>query len=180
MRLCALVLLLAGEAAAGECPPPPDHRAALDGLFDRITTAPTEAEARALNDRMWTLWTDAPDAHARDLLDSGMARRELHDFAAAQAAFDALVAYCPDWAEGYNQRAFIAFLRGDYTAALADLDRALARAPRHLGALSGKALSLIALGRVEAGHSVLRHALTLNPWLPERHLLPPPPPGTDL
>jgi tetratricopeptide (TPR) repeat protein len=101
-----------------------------------------------------------------------MERREAYDFAAAEAAFDALVDYCPDYAEGYNQRAFVNFLRQDYEAALPDLERALDRSPRHVGALSGLALTLIALQRPGEAAVALRRALDLNPWLSERHLLP--------
>ncbi|RVT85943.1 tetratricopeptide repeat protein [Rhodobacteraceae bacterium CCMM004] len=122
---------------------------------------------------MWEIWTDAPDEIAQALLDDGMARRSSYDFLGAQAAFDRLVGYCPDYAEGYNQRAFVAFLRQDYAAALEDLDRALARAPSHVGALSGKALTLMGLGRMDAAQETLRAALRLNPWIPERGLLLP-------
>jgi len=115
------------------------------------------------------------------MLDWGMARRAIYDFDAAKEAFDALVAYCPDYAEGYNQRAFVAFLRGDYAAALEDLDEALARNPSHIAALSGKALTLMGLGRMAAAQGVLRDALALNPWLPERrYLVETGPVGTEL
>ncbi|MEL7462256.1 MAG: tetratricopeptide repeat protein, partial [Pseudomonadota bacterium] len=87
------------------------------------------------------------------------------------AALNRLVDYCPDYAEGYNQRAFAAFLQADYDAALADLDLALDRSPTHLGALSGKALTLMGMGRNDIAQDVLREALALNPWLPERRFL---------
>ncbi|KKL65864.1 hypothetical protein LCGC14_2150700, partial [marine sediment metagenome] len=117
------------------------------------------------------IWADAPDARAQELLDEGLARRGAFDLDGARVAFDALIAYCPSYAEGYNQRAFIAFMREDYAAALVDLDRALARLPLHVAALSGKALTLMGLGRDGEAQEVLRAALTLNPWLPERGLL---------
>jgi tetratricopeptide (TPR) repeat protein len=94
------------------------------------------------------------------------------DRAGAMAAFGALIDYCPDYAEGWNQRAFLAYLGGDFAAALPDLDRALSLRPRHVGALSGRALVLIALGREAEGYETLRAALELNPWLAERRLLP--------
>ena len=134
--------------------------------------APSETVAREISSRMWALWADAPDAHAQDLLDSAMARRVMLDFDGAMAAADALVAYCPDYAEGYNQRAFVNFLRRDYAAALPDLNRTLALSPRHVAALTGKALTLSALDRTAEAALALRRALEMNPWLSERHLLP--------
>ncbi len=77
----------------------------------------------------------------------------------------------PGLCRGYNQRAFANFIRQDYGRALEDLDLVLERSPNHIAAMSGKALTLMALGRVEAGQAVLREALKLNPWLRERDRL---------
>ena len=170
-RLALALIVLALPAHADSCPPVPDRSDALDAIFEDLQAAETPAEGQRLSNALWEIWTDAPDARAQELLDHGMARREVYDYAGAVEAFDALVAYCPHWAEGYNQRAFIAFLRQDYGTALDDLERALERNPEHVGALSGLALTLLHLGRIDAGQSVLRDALELNPWLPERGYL---------
>jgi tetratricopeptide (TPR) repeat protein len=166
---------VAAPALAQDCAPVPDISADLDALIDEARAAPTERFARPIVARMWELWTLAPDARAQDLLDSGVARLRVADYPAAVAAFDALVAYCPDYAEGYNQRAFANFLQGELRLALSDLDLALERSPRHVGALSGKALTLFGLGELQAGQETLRTALDLNPWLAERALLETPP-----
>jgi len=171
-----------GTAALAACPAAPDHSARLTELITSAQIAPDERAARRISTQMWELWADAPDARAQALLDRGMSRRALYDFAGAIEALDALVAYCPAYAEGYNQRAFVNFLRQNYAPALEDLDRAIALSPRHIAALSGKALTLIGLGRDSEAQAVLRDALALNPWLNERHLLKgaPPVPQTDL
>jgi hypothetical protein len=51
--------------------------------------------------------------------------------------------------------------------------------PVHLGALTGKALTLIAMDRRDEAQGVLRTALAINPWLSERALLDEPD-GTDI
>jgi tetratricopeptide (TPR) repeat protein len=129
---------------------------------------------------MWQLWTRAPDARAQDLLDSGMERREAYDLTKADALLTELVEYCPDYAEGWNQRAFVRFLDAQYALALEDLEVAVSLSPDHFAALAGQALTLMNLGRVEAGQSILRQALALNPWLPERGMLLPEKPGQEL
>ena len=68
-------------------------------------------------------------------------------------------------------RAFVNFIRQDHATALEDLERALDLAPTHVAAMAGQALTLMSLGRTELGQSVLRRALDLHPWLPERHML---------
>jgi tetratricopeptide (TPR) repeat protein len=161
------------------CPAAPDHAAEQADVIARWQTAPDEALARPLMDQLWRMWTDAPDDAAQALLDEGMAKREGYDFLGARDTFDALVEYCPDYAEGYNQRAFASFLRQEYDAALYDLDRALDITPDHIAAMSGKALTLMGLGQQDEAQALLREALTLNPWLKERAMVIEAP-GTDL
>jgi tetratricopeptide (TPR) repeat protein len=162
-----------------ECPPPLDISAEEAQLLQQAQAAKNELAAEPFRQALWRLWATAPDETAQALLDRGMAARGSYDFLGAIDAFDRLVEYCPDYAEGYNQRAFVNFLREDYEAALPDLDLALERSPRHVAALSGKALTLMGLGRSEEAQVVLKQALALNPWIPERGLLQEPP-GEEL
>lgn len=184
MRLAVFILLALAQSALADCPAAPDHVAAVDDLLAETREAGSEAEARASANKLWELWTDAPDEIAQSMLDRGMARRRGADFLGALADLDRLVNYCPEYAEGYNQRAFVNFLRRDYVPALADLNRTLELAPNHVAALSGKALTLLGMGQVEDARTTLEEALALNPWLPERRLAaqsgPLAPPGEDI
>lgn len=175
MRHLALAcfLLAPGAALASDCPAAPDHSERIAHLIEDIRAAPNEMQARTISNRMWEIWADAPDEAAQAILDNGMSRRRAWDLLGALSEFDRLVAYCPDYAEGYNQRAFANFLRQDFAAALIDLDRALALSPNHVAAMSGRALTLMGLGRIDEARSVLNQALELNPWLPERGLVAP-------
>ncbi|MFA3917975.1 tetratricopeptide repeat protein [Ruegeria hyattellae] len=171
LAACLLPYLTATSLAAAEtCPVAPDHSASLDALILEVQRAPTEAQARLISNQMWELWSDAPNEQSQAILDRGMTRRSAWDLHGALEDFNRLVEYCPDYAEGYNQRAFVNFLRHDFAEALVDLDRALTLSPRHVAAMSGKALSLMALGRTDEASLVLDQALELNPWLPERNL----------
>lgn len=163
--------LLAASPAFAVCPDADDISVPSAKLLLELRDAKNELAAQSINSQLWQLWLKAPDAEAQALLDEGTMRIRISDFKGAEAALDQLVAYCPDYAEGYNQRAFAAFLQSDFDSALQDLDLALERSPTHLGALSGKALTLMGLGRDEIAQDVLREALALNPWLPERRFL---------
>ena len=164
-------LVFAGAGAAQTCPPVRDQSARFEALVAQIQRAPDEAAAHDPSGQLWEIWMVAPDDKAQALLDQGMARFRAFDFDRAIAAFDALINYCPNYAEGYNQRAFVNFLRQNYARALDDLELALKRDPTHIAAMSGKALTLMELGRDEAAQKVLRQAVKLNPWLQERHRL---------
>lgn len=173
MKLSHLILLLLSCAAPlwANCPAPPDIATQEATLFNQAKAAKNELAAQPIRQALWRLWATAPDDAAQALLDRGMAARGSYDFLAATEAFDRLVEYCPDYAEGYNQRAFVNFLREDFEPALIDLDLALERNPNHVAALSGKALTLMGLGRADEAQEVLRDAVKLNPWIPERGLL---------
>jgi tetratricopeptide (TPR) repeat protein len=170
VRLIYLLILLPGYALA-DCPPVADHSAALDRLAERAQSAGNDMEGRRISGEMWKIWLDAPDDTAQAILDQGMTRRESFDFLGALSSFDRLVAYCPHYAEGFNQRAFVHFLTRNFEKALADLDAALAINPAHVGALSGRALTLLELGRLDEARDQLNEALAINPWLSERFLL---------
>ena len=164
----------ASIAAAQDCPAAPDHRVKLAQLIAQAQTAPDEFIGRAVSNEMWALWSQAPDAAAQEVLDRGMTKRASYDYLGAKEEFDRLIEYCPEYAEGYNQRAFVLFLREEFEPALEDLEKVIEINPEHVAALAGRALTLMALGRLEEGQEALRIALKLNPWLPERRMLLPP------
>ncbi len=163
--------LLAGAAQAAGCAAGPDHSAALSRLIAGTQAARSEAEAQQFSVEMWELWADAPDEAAQAVLYRGMRKRARFDLLGAEADFDRLIAYCPEYAEGWNQRAFVRFMQGQAAPALKDLDRALALSPRHVGALAGKAMVLLELGQRQDARLALEAALALNPWLPERRFM---------
>jgi len=175
MFLTAVIVfgLSASVGLAETCPEAPDHGSGIKALISRIQDARTEADARRVSDQMWQLWTDAPNDQAQASLDRGMTKRRSFDYLGALTDLDALVRYCPSYAEGYNQRAFVNYLRQDFAAALVDLDRAIVLSPNHIAALSGRALTLVGLGRTDEARKALATALALNPWLPERGLAGP-------
>lgn len=169
--MIALAVAAAQSAAADGCPVAPDHTAALDGLYAEVQRAPNEMIARNFSSQMWELWLEAPDEPSQMMLDEALRAMRISDYLRAEDRLNTLVSYCPFYPEGYNQRAFVNYLRGDYAAALPDLDQAIALNPRHTGALTGKALTLIALGREDEAQPVLKDAVALNPWLGERVLI---------
>ncbi|SPJ30218.1 hypothetical protein TRM7615_03749 [Falsiruegeria mediterranea M17] len=170
-HITAALVLIATPVWADICPQAPDHSENLAALITDIQTAETEREARIVSNKMWSYWADAPNEQAQAILDRGMSKRAAWDLLGAREDFDALITYCPNYAEGYNQRAFVHFLNHNFQAALVDLDQALALSPDHVAALSGRALSLLGLSRIDEARETLQTALELNPWLPERGLL---------
>ncbi|MEO0358803.1 MAG: hypothetical protein AAF386_11030 [Pseudomonadota bacterium] len=163
------ICLLAAPVSA--CPAGADISQPLDRIYAQMAVAPNEATSQGLAGALWVLWLQAPDARAQDLLDRGMALRERGDYRDAEIVLTELVTYCPDYAEGWNQRAFARYLQANFEAALPDLERTLELRPRHLGALSGKALTHVAMGQGDMAIPLIRRMVRLNPWARERDMI---------
>lgn len=163
----------AAETAQAETAEAEKRAAERERLFVALARAQTEGEARTLAHAIWRFWFEPPNAEAGALMDRALARIRRRDYAGAIRVLDALVVLAPDWAEAWNQRATVRFLRGNYDGSLADIERVLALEPKHFGALAGQALILIRIGRVGTGRAVLRQALRVHPFLAERRLLMP-------
>lgn len=165
-------LSLSQSAYADDCPTVPDYMAEKNRLHSELLRTQTEMDSRIVSDQLWIIWTIAPDEMSQQMLDRGREHIRVADYEQAEETFDDLVKYCPHYAEGWNQRAFVHYLRQNYDASLDDIAVVLDLEPRHFGALAGRATVLISMGRPEIGHIALRAALKINPWLSERHLLP--------
>ncbi len=170
MRWILFLLLSAGLASA-ECPPAGDYSEELSRVIEQARAAPDHAAGREAAGKMWEIWLRAPDEAAQEVLDRGMQMRASYDYLGAYEQFDTLVNYCPEYAEGYNQRAFVSYLRQEYEAALVDLDAALTLSPNHVGAQSGRALTLMQMKRFPEARQQMLEALENNPWLGERALV---------
>lgn len=142
-------------------------------LFKTLANAPDEKSGRRAEGDIWNYWFDlSPTQEIRAFLDEGRERREAYDYETAEKNLDKVVELAPDYHEGYNQRAFVRFLRENYQGSLVDLERTLELEPKHFGALSGLYHILRIQNRPEAALSALKSAVELHPWIQERHALP--------
>ncbi|MCH8091570.1 MAG: tetratricopeptide repeat protein [Proteobacteria bacterium] len=152
-----MVLAFAASAAQND--------ARLDGLFTRLKSAANPIEARLVEKAIWQIWLVSNDARANRLMASGIVAMNRGDNSPALAAFDEIVKILPGFAEGWNKRATVHYLMGSHEESLGDIVRTLALEPRHFGALSGRGLVNLALGREEAALKAFEAALHIYPHL---------------
>lgn len=155
LALVATVCLSIGSALA-------DDRS-LDRLFDELRQAASSVEAAEIESRIWTRWLEAPDAAGERLLESvlvAMNRRD-HDTALDRATL--LVERYPDYAEAWNKRATIHYLRGEYARSVADIEATLELEPRHFGAISGLGLIFLRRGDPASALEAFRAVLEISP-----------------
>jgi tetratricopeptide (TPR) repeat protein len=175
-----MLVLLAGGASvtlAQTVAPPTQADASarqqrLDALFGRLKATKDEAEGDAVVAEIWQVWLQSGDAG----LDEAMQRAVLamgHVPGLALPILDDIVARAPQWAEGWNKRATVLFLLGEYDRSLADIERVLALEPRHFGALAGLGYIRMNQGESRQALAALRRALAVNPFLKERYGLIP-------
>ncbi len=142
-----------------------DATEVLDRLFGQLRQAEDEKSAQLLENAIQALWLRSGSPTA-DLLmkQAGNAMSE-QQYGAALVILDTVVEQNPDFAEGWNRRATLHFLRGDFTSSLRDIDQVLALEPRHYGALSGQGAIFKQRGDGRKALRALRRARTVNPRL---------------
>ena len=156
-------LALVGMAADAARSDQRDPR--LDPLFARLQITPSDAEAHALEQRIWRIWSEAADAKLDLLMEEGVVAMAERRLPAALERFDRMVEQAPDFAEGWNKRATVHYLLGDYRASVSDIQRTLGLEPRHFGALSGLGLIYDALEQPEGALRSFEAAVAINPHL---------------
>jgi tetratricopeptide (TPR) repeat protein len=155
----AVALSVAGRAAADQ----QDGR--LDDLFARLQSTSSRAEAEVAQQQIWQIWIESDDGFANRLMQGGIEAMASRQHVLALEYFDRLVAHAPDFAEGWNKRATVYYLLGDYRASVLDIERTLELEPRHFGALSGLGLIYDAIDEPAAALRSFEAALALNPHL---------------
>ena len=95
----------------------------------------------------------------------GVEQMQAGSLGAAIATFTRVIELKPDFAEGWNKRATLYFLVGEYRKSLADCDQVIERNPHHFGVLSGYAQIYARLGAYDRALDYARRALALNPNL---------------
>ena len=165
-RLPALVLALTlvlgsmGTALADQNDP------ALDGLFRDLKAAESPQEVRRIEAQIWTLWFDTGSEQMDRMLLAGDRAMSAGRFDQSYAILNGVIEHRPDLSEGWNRRATLRYLMGDYDGSIADIGETLKREPRHFGALSGLGLCNIALGNEAEALDAFERALVHNPHMP--------------
>ena len=162
MRLRALAVSLVALAWAVPVSADQNDRR-LDGLFERLQATPDRAEASEIQNRIWALWFTSEDRNVTMLMGVGSMAMNQGQYQPALDAFNRIVAMAPNFAEGWNRRATLYYLMGDYPASVSDIAKTLALEPRHFGALSGLGLINMRLGRTDQAIEAFRDALAVNP-----------------
>jgi tetratricopeptide (TPR) repeat protein len=184
LALSALLLALAAvtaqaQSAPGSSPTPDwitppsnlprpergDRTFNLDTLFDALKIAPDAESAKAIEERIWSVWMAFGSDTCNLLMGRMKAAAGEKDYDLAIKLLDAIIELKPGYTEAWNRRATLYFMQKDYGHALADIREVLVREPRHFGALSGLGLILQEIGDDKHALEAYRRALAVDPHL---------------
>ncbi|MET0850707.1 MAG: tetratricopeptide repeat protein [Candidatus Rokuibacteriota bacterium] len=189
VSLLAAAFALLPAATSAQIPPPLAREQALEAL--RAPDAATRVHAiaslavvgtmadvpglvRALRDdervvrglaerALWQVWSRSGDAEVDALFALGLQQMGQGDAGPAIATFGRVIERKPDFAEGWNKRATLYYLVGEYEKSLRDCDEVMKRNPAHFGALSGYGQIYMRLNQPEKALAYFERALAVNP-----------------
>jgi tetratricopeptide (TPR) repeat protein len=112
---------------------------------------------------LWSIWLRSAAPYLHQRLCDAIRFSEQDCLDKALAEMDSLIQTAPDYAEAFNQRAIVRFLKSDYAGAIQDYQQAAALNPIHFGALAGMGHCYAALGRYTDALNTYRHVLAIHP-----------------
>jgi tetratricopeptide (TPR) repeat protein len=157
------------EPAVGAAPESPEAEAAqrlqrLDDLFASLSNA-EESSWERVEQEIWGQWSRSGSESMDLLLSLATKAMDERDLGRALKFLNDLVRLAPGFAEGWNKRATVYYLQGEYGHSIADIQRVLALEPRHFGAISGLGIILERLGDKDGALKAFRYGLEVHPNL---------------
>ena len=179
LLLAPAVLTAQAQSAPGSSPTPDwitppsnlprpergDRTFNLDTLFEALKIAPDAESAKAIEERIWSVWMASGSDTCNLLMGRMKAAADEKDYDLAIKLLDAIIELKPGYTEAWNRRATLYFMQKDYGHALADIREVLVREPRHFGALSGLGMILQEIGDDKDALDAYRKALAIDPHL---------------
>jgi tetratricopeptide (TPR) repeat protein len=114
---------------------------------------------------VWLLWGRSGDDRIDALMARAASEAQAGNLDAAIATYTEVIKRKPAFAEGWNKRATVLFVKRDFRRSLADCEEVIKRNPNHFGALSGYGQIYFELEQYEKAIGYWKRALKANPNL---------------
>ncbi|MGN6464706.1 MAG: hypothetical protein ACTHLP_04385 [Rhizobiaceae bacterium] len=160
----------AAESPDGKAPTPSPspqlaHAQRLDQLFAELKRERNDHAADRIARQIWQEWLDSGSATVDLLMQWSNDAIQAKKYPVALDFLDQIIALDPGYAEGWNRRATVHYMMGDYTMSMADIDKTLQLEPRHFGAIAGMAEILKDTGRKKLALRAYERVLQLYPMM---------------
>ena len=123
-----------------------ERKPLLDRLYRRLRSASSSEKAKPVADAIEQVWLTSGDDNIDFIMQNAIMAMEQEDFIVAEELLDRVIELRPRYAEGWNKRAMVHFMKKEYEKSLMKLRQTLALDPRHFQALHGLALVMQEIG----------------------------------
>ena len=135
----------------------------LSNLYAYLATAEDEKQAQPITQAIERLWLFADSDTIGVLMDRSARAVAEKNLDLALRFLDAVVDLAPDYAEGWNRRAYVHYLKNDVERMVGDLRRCLALEPNHYRAMDGLAQVLRETGQKKAALKAYERLIEIHP-----------------
>ncbi|MEP3430558.1 MAG: tetratricopeptide repeat protein [Roseibium sp.] len=137
----------------------------LDQLYAELSETAGPATRERVTRKIRALWMNSGSDTVDVLMSRSGKAIQADNHALALDLLDVVVILKPSFAEGWNRRATVHYMREEFGRSLVDIERTLALEPRHWGALSGLAIIQRRLGFEADALATFKKALEIHPGL---------------
>jgi tetratricopeptide (TPR) repeat protein len=139
---------------------PTDEKEALAALKGNDLEIAAAAEAI-----LWRIWCSSSNSEIARIFRAGVGAMQSGLLDDAESFFGNIIDALPEFAEGWNKRATVRYMRKNFLGAIADCQETLARNPNHFGAAAGQGLCHLSLCQFPEAAICFRRALDIHPHL---------------
>ena len=136
----------------------------LNNLFKKLNETENQDEIRDLISDIWNIWYEVDDPKVIEYFEKGIQAMNLRNYPLAIRFFNNLIEEDPNFAEGWNKRATVHFMMGNFDQSMQDIIKTLELEPRHFGALDGMGLIFIHQGQFQQALEVYDKMLEIFPF----------------
>ena len=136
----------------------------LDELFIQLRDVDNLETASRIEKKIWATWTHRGDELVDRHMSLGIKAMHAGAHKLALREFTTVINLDQNFSEGWNKRATIHYIMGNFDKSIQDIKRTLALEPRHYGAMSGMALILDATEHTEGALKVWQQVLEFTPY----------------
>jgi tetratricopeptide (TPR) repeat protein len=142
----------------------------INSLLENLKNSEEKVRAHATQE-LWRMWFQQKGMYGFELLERSQVLLELGAIESAEDLLSQLTQDQPDFAEAWNRRAVLYYMKGEYWKAIADCKKVIDLVPIHFGALHGLGLCYAAIGRYPDAIKTFRRALEIQPYSLENQKL---------
>ena len=136
----------------------------LDELFIQLRNVDDLETASRVEKEIWAKWVHRDDELVDRFMSLGIRAMEAGALKLSLHQFTKVINLDKNFSEGWNKRATVHYMMGNFDKSVQDIEQTLALEPRHYGAMSGMALILDATENLAGALKAWQQVLEFTPY----------------